>query len=160
MTPKPPTRYRRNVGIAVFNKAGRVLLAERCGNPGSWQMPQGGVDEGEEPWACALRELKEEIGTDNVSHLGEIEIWLRYDYPAGHHLSGKKQRYAGQEQKWFAVRFEGEDSEIDLKAGPEIEFSQWRWGTLAEAVDGIVDFKREVYVEMARHFARFEGMDD
>ena len=149
--------YRRNVGIAVFNAAGQVLLAERQGTPGAWQMPQGGLDDGEDPWTAALRELKEEIGTNAVSYLGEIELWLRYDYPAHYDFDPKKFRHAGQEQKWFAVRLEGPETEIDLQAGPEVEFARWRWGSLAEAVEGIVDFKRAVYEEMARQFARFEG---
>jgi putative (di)nucleoside polyphosphate hydrolase len=157
MSHKPTALYRRNVGIAVFDRQGRVLLAERHGNPGSWQMPQGGLDDGEEAWTAALRELKEEIGTDQVSYLGEIEVWMRYDYPPHYLADNPKRKYAGQEQKWFAVRLEADDSAIDLAAGPEIEFARWRWGTLAEAVEGIVDFKRAVYEEMAREFARFEG---
>jgi putative (di)nucleoside polyphosphate hydrolase len=129
MTHKPEQFYRRNVGIAVFNRQGQVLLAERADN-GAWQM----------------------IGTDNVQYLGETELWLRYDYPPE-----MKNRHLGQEQKWFAVRFLGQDSDIDLRQGPEIEFIDWRWSTLAEAVRLIVDFKRPVYKEMARQFAKFEG---
>ncbi len=159
MTDQPPAQYRRNVGIAVFNRKGLVLLAERHDTAGAWQMPQGGLDAGEDPWTAALRELKEEIGTDRVSRLGEVEAWLRYDYPADHHQNHKK-RYRGQEQKWFAVRFEGDEADIDLTAGPEIEFSRWRWASLTEAVQGIVDFKRAVYEEMAKAFARFESGHD
>ncbi len=155
MTSKPAKGYRRNVGIAVFNRDGRVLLAERSGTRGGWQMPQGGLDKGEDPWAGALRELKEEIGTASVEYLGEVEPWLRYDYPEGVNM-----RHAGQEQKWFAVRFIGQDGEIDLTAGPEIEFSSWRWGTLSEAVELIVDFKRPVYEEMVRCFRVYERTND
>ncbi len=156
------TLYRKNVGIAVFNRDGKVLLAERAQFPGSWQMPQGGIDEGEDPWAGALRELEEEIGTRNVIRLGEIEAWLRYDFPTDHVGNPFHGKHKGQEQKWFAVRFEGEDSEIDLTRHSEIEFARWRWGTLGEAAAAIVDFKRPVYEEVAKQFACFaqKGEDE
>src|SRR5258708_18787022 len=103
--------YRRGVGIALFNSEGRVFAAERIDTPGAWQMPQGGIDRDEAPWPAAQRELAEEIGTAKAERLAETE-WLRYDLPpdlAGHVWRG---RYRGQEQKWFAARFTGDDSEV------------------------------------------------
>jgi putative (di)nucleoside polyphosphate hydrolase len=151
----PLKAYRRNVGIAVFNRAGKVLVAERADRPGAWQMPQGGIDAGEEAWPAALRELAEEIGTANVSYLGEIEGELRYDFPPGFIGNPYKGQYIGQSQKWFAVRFAGEDSEIRLDAHSEIEFAGWRWAELGEIVGLVVEFKRNVYEAVVREFARF-----
>jgi putative (di)nucleoside polyphosphate hydrolase len=153
--------YRPNVGIAVFNAQGQVLIAERHNAPGSWQMPQGGIDKGEDPWIAALRELKEEIGTNSVTYLGETEGWLRYDFPR-HVLNdpSNSHGYRGQEQKWFAVRFTGKDGDIALDSTEPREFTHWKWIDLAQAVDLIVEFKRPVYIEMARHFARFAENSD
>jgi putative (di)nucleoside polyphosphate hydrolase len=150
-----PGNYRRNVGIAVFNKAGRVLVAERADRRGAWQLPQGGMDEGEEAWPAALRELAEEIGTADVTYLGEIEGELRYDFPAGFVGNPFKGQFIGQSQKWFAVRFNGQDSDIDLTTFAEVEFVRWRWAKLDEIAGLVVDFKRQVYEEVARQFAEF-----
>ncbi len=146
--------YRPNVGIAVFNADGLILVAERLDKPGAWQMPQGGIDADEDPWRAALRELKEEIGTDDVAYLGEIEQWLRYDFPPGL-PNPYKHNHLGQEQKWFAVRFTGDDSEIDLASTEPVEFAQWKWVSLEEIVGLIVEFKRETYREVVKEFARF-----
>ena len=148
--------YRRGVGVALFNAAGEVFAAERIDTPGAWQMPQGGLDKGEEPWPAALRELKEEIGTNTAERLHETG-WLRYELPphlVGHAWHGK---YRGQEQKWFAARFTGIDADIDLTADRHPEFSAWRWATLGELPDLIVPFKRELYVSVAAAFAEFAG---
>ena len=147
--------YRRNVGIAVFNHAGLVLIAERMQLPGAWQMPQGGIDAGEKPWDAALRELEEEIGTASVEYLGETEDWLRYDFPPDLKDTPGRKRHAGQEQKWFAVRFTGDESEITLDRHDQVEFRRWRWAPLDEAVRLIVEWKRPVYTAMGRQFARF-----
>ena len=148
--------YRRGVGIALFNSAGKVLAAERIDTPGAWQMPQGGLDKGEEPWPAALRELKEEIGTAKAEKLHETD-WLRYELPQGlvsHVWHGK---YRGQEQKWFAARFTGADTDIDLTADKHPEFRAWRWVRLSELPDLIVPFKRELYVSVVTAFAEFAG---
>ncbi len=158
--------YRPNVGIALFNPQGKVWVGKRLDSPGDgegtgtwWQMPQGGVDEGEELMAAALRELYEETSVRSVSLVAEAPDWLLYDLPPeriGKIWGGK---YRGQKQKWFAFRFEGEDSEIDIdrpgggKHKPE--FMAWRWQELATLPDTIVPFKRDVYVRVATIFAEF-----
>ena len=148
--------YRRGVGIALFNSAGKVFAAERIDTPGAWQMPQGGLDKGEEPWPAALRELKEEIGTAKAERLHETG-WLRYELPpdlVGHVWHGK---YRGQEQKWFAARFTGVDADIDLEADHHPEFRAWRWAGLHELPELIVPFKRSLYLSIAETFASFAG---
>lgn len=153
--------YRPNVGAVLFNRAGLVFLARRADLPnaegaaGGWQLPQGGIDAGEDPRAAVLRELAEEIGTDRAEILAEHPDWLRYDLPpelVGVALGG---RYRGQQQRWFALRFLGEDADIRLDHDPHPEFDAWRWGRLAELPGLAVGFKRAIYEELAREFARF-----
>ena len=156
MTHQPTPHYRQNVGIVVFNHAGKVLLARD--RERTWQFPQGGLDEGEDPWDCARRELQEEVGLTQVEYLGETESWLRYDFPARILPLTRTMNpdHIGQEQKWFAMRLTGTDADIDLNASGHPEFTEWKWATLADAVEAIVDFKRPIYEELARQFARFE----
>jgi putative (di)nucleoside polyphosphate hydrolase len=146
--------YRRGVGIALFNDAGRVFAGERIDTPGAWQMPQGGIDADEEPWPAALRELAEEVGTAKAERLAETD-WLRYDLPP--ELLGRvwRGRYRGQEQKWFAARFLGTDADINLNAHRHPEFGAWRWTSLAELPPLIVPFKRALYAAVAEAFAGF-----
>lgn len=155
--------YRPCVGIMLINAQGLIWIGRRRANiaeDGSkWQMPQGGIDEGEDPDAAALRELKEETGMTSVAILGETPGWLRYDLPA--HLVGKawKGKYRGQEQKWYAVRFLGHDAEINITpAEPhQVEFDAWRWVALSELEELIVPFKREVYRQVMAAFAPYAG---
>jgi putative (di)nucleoside polyphosphate hydrolase len=144
--------YRPCVGIALFNRDGLVFAAERIDTPGAWQMPQGGIDKGEEPAKAALRELEEEIGTKAADIIAEAPDWLNYDLPP--ELVGKvwKGRYRGQTQKWFAMRFLGRDRDIDIVT-KHPEFKAWRWVPLAELPSLIVPFKRAVYEAVARQFA-------
>jgi putative (di)nucleoside polyphosphate hydrolase len=148
--------YRPNVGIALFNRQGWVLVARRAGSEDSWQLPQGGVDSDEDLERAARRELCEEVGTDNAVLLGRLPGWLRYDLPAGmlegHRWKGK---WKGQRQAWFAFRLLGEDSEIDLTHEDPPEFDAWKWVELAEIPALIVPFKRPIYVEVARGFAQY-----
>ena len=153
--------YRPNVGAVLFNRDGRVFVARRAdlpnaeGSPGGWQLPQGGIDPDEDPCAAVLRELAEEIGTDRAEIIGEHPEWLIYDLPpelVGVALGG---RYRGQMQRWFALRFTGEDSDIRLDADPDPEFDAWRWAELAELSALAVDFKRPIYRVLATSFARF-----
>jgi putative (di)nucleoside polyphosphate hydrolase len=153
--------YRDNVGAVLFNPAGLVLVARRAdlpnaeGAPGGWQLPQGGMDPGEDPAVAVFRELEEEIGTARAEILAEHPRWLTYDLPAalvGVALGG---RYRGQRQKWFALRFTGSDADIRLDLDPHPEFDAWRWAPLADLPGLAVEFKRAIYQDLAREFARF-----
>ena len=155
--------YRDNVGAALFNAAGLVLVARRAdlpnaeGAPGGWQLPQGGMDKGEDPRVAVFRELEEEIGTARAEILAEHPEWLTYDLPPD--LIGKalKGKYRGQRQRWFALRFTGSDEDIRLDLDPHPEFDAWRWAKLSDLPALAVPFKREIYEVLARDFARFAG---
>jgi putative (di)nucleoside polyphosphate hydrolase len=153
--------YRANAGAVLFNPAGGVFVARRAdlpnaeGSPGGWQLPQGGIDAGEDPAVAVLRELAEEIGTARAEIIGEHPEWLTYELPdalIGVALGG---RYRGQRQRWFALRFLGSDADIRLNADPHPEFDAWRWAELAELPALAVDFKRPIYQILAASFARF-----
>ncbi|MDX2028098.1 MAG: RNA pyrophosphohydrolase [Alphaproteobacteria bacterium] len=149
--------YRRSVGMCLFNARGLVLVAERRDRPGAWQMPQGGIQKDEPLHITALRELKEEIGTDNAEIIAQMPEKLRYDFPDWLQFRGGvfRGKYRGQEQDWFALRFLGQDSDIDLSGEHEPEnpeFISWRWADLAETPRLIVDFKRPVYDSMVKAF--------
>ena len=137
--------YRPCVGIMLFNQDGKVFVGKRIDQTvESWQMPQGGIDKGEEPCDAALRELGEETGIDKAQIIAEMEDWVTYDLPdhlIGVALHGK---YKGQKQKWFAMRFTGKDGDIDL-AAHDPEFSAFRWVSLDELPGLIVPFKRDSY---------------
>lgn len=149
--------YRPCVGIMLINRDGLIWIGERLKktNPEgtlTWQMPQGGIDKGEEPRDAAYREMKEEIGTDKGEILAESADWLTYDLPReliGVALKGK---YRGQKQKWFAMRFTGTDDDIDTAADDHQEFGDWRWAPIDELADLVVPFKREIYVQLAAEF--------
>ena len=157
--------YRACVGVMVFNAQGQVLIGRRTGGAEhvdathDWQMPQGGIDEGEEPYAAALRELYEETNIRSVQQLGVVEDWLSYDIPrtiAGKAWNG---RYRGQKQKWFALRFTGNDKEIDVRAPGggkhKPEFLAWRWEPIANLPELIIPFKRPIYERVVHEFSRF-----
>ena len=151
--PAPPAGYRPGVGIVLLNREGLVFVAQRIDTPGeAWQMPQGGIDPGETPRDAALRELKEETGTDRAELLAESREWLTYDLPPKLGAKVWKGRYKGQCQKWFVLRFLGEDSDIDLE-GEMPEFSAWRWVPAAQLPDLIVGFKRPLYRAILAEFA-------
>jgi len=145
--------YRQGVGIMLLNPEGRVFVAQRIDFTGdAWQMPQGGIDPGESPLRAALRELKEEIGTDKAVPIAESKAWHSYDLPS--ELAGRrwKGRYRGQRQKWFLMRFTGRDADIDL-ATEHPEFRTWKWVGPAELPRLIVPFKRQLYLEVLEEFA-------
>jgi putative (di)nucleoside polyphosphate hydrolase len=153
--------YRPNVGAALFNELGQIFVARRANMPnaegpaGGWQLPQGGIDENEDPRTAVLRELAEEIGTDKAEIIGEHAEWLTYDLPAnliGVALGG---RYRGQRQRWFALRFLGTDDDIRLDLDPHPEFDAWRWASLADLPEMAVSFKRPIYNVLAVSFERF-----
>jgi putative (di)nucleoside polyphosphate hydrolase len=163
MTGKP---YRPNVGVALFNAAGRVLIARRFKDDGpeivlpgyEWQMPQGGIDANENPRPAAQRELYEETGVTSVDYLGETADWLTYDFPPYDGPPHRLAVFRGQRQKWFAFRFLGDEREItvaDWRNDQEPELDQWRWEPLENVAALVVPFRREVYAQVAREFARF-----
>ena len=146
--------YRPCVGMMVLNARGQIFAGKRVDQRvEAWQMPQGGIDENESPRAAALRELEEEIGTKNVALLREHRQWLTYDLPEELIALKWNGRYRGQAQKWFAMRFLGPDSEINLKLFDE-EFSEWRWLSSAELLAIVIAFKRPIYEKV------FEAFDD
>ena len=163
--------YRPNVGVALFDAAGLVLIGRRFRNDGpeiifpglEWQMPQGGIDAEEDPRGAAMRELWEETGVVSATYLGETD-WLAYEFPpysgpASHRLA----QFRGQRQKWFALRFTGRENEIDpltSRNGQPPEFDQWRWERLDDVADLVVPFRRDVYRTVAQCFARFATRAD
>jgi putative (di)nucleoside polyphosphate hydrolase len=147
--------YRSGVGITLFNRHGLVFVAERLDNPGAWQMPQGGIDEGEAPEVAVFREMEEEIGTRNARIIGAMDGWLRYDIPQRTAQKLWRGKYRGQQQKWIALEFMGQDADIDLEAHHEPEFSQWKWVPITELLDYVVPFKRDVYKRVMEEFAGY-----
>jgi putative (di)nucleoside polyphosphate hydrolase len=155
--------YRPCVGIVVFNRDSLAFIGRRIDGPEhvdmthAWQMPQGGIDAGEEPWPAALRELHEETNIRSVERLGEIAEWLNYDIPPDLIGQAWNGRYRGQTQKWFAVRFTGTASEIDVAhpgGSHQAEFSAWRWEPLENIPALVVPFKRPVYQRVVAEFAK------
>jgi len=161
--------YRPNVGIALFNAAGRVLIGRRFRDDGpeiilpglEWQMPQGGIDAEENPREAVMRELWEETGVTKADYLAETD-WLVYEFPpfadaSSHRLA----KFRGQRQKWFALRFTGSDDEIDPltpRNGQPAEFDAWRWERLDRVADLVVPFRREVYRSVAQRFAAYANL--
>jgi putative (di)nucleoside polyphosphate hydrolase len=145
-------RYRNGVGIMLLNARKQVFVAQRIDFASdAWQMPQGGIDKGETPREAALRELKEEIGTDKAEFLAESKGWLAYDFPPELRERFKRARFLGQRQRWFAMRFTGTDSDIDLETHHP-EFKAWKWVAPQELPRLIVPFKRQVYVDVLEEF--------
>ena len=148
--------YRRGVGAVLFNREGLVFVARRIDTPvDAWQLPQGGVDDGEKPRRAVLREVAEEIGTGDVEVLAKSKRWYTYDLPAelvGRVWGGK---YRGQRQRWFALRFLGRDEDIDLAAHGRPEFDAWRWVSIETLPDLAIAFKRQLYADLVAEFAPY-----
>ena len=165
MTDPNSLPYRPCVGIMLLNRENRIWIGERIPKPHdehriqfAWQMPQGGIDEGEDIERAARRELYEETGTDNVEIISRTSSWLTYDLPPD--LVGKalKGNYRGQKQIWFAMRHTGSDDDFDISGkltGHKPEFRSWKWSTPAEMQSMIVPFKRDVYRQV---FDEFDGL--
>ena len=148
-------RYRRGVGVMLLNRKGKVFVGARIDNTDeAWQMPQGGIDEGEEPWTTALRELEEETGIepDLVERVSEYPERLKYDLPT--ELRGKLWggKYVGQDQDWFLARFLGTDADVNIH-GSHPEFREWKWIEPGMLPELIVPFKRDLYRQLLREFA-------
>tara|TARA_A100000164_G_C21569609_1_gene613346 strand:- start:160 stop:639 length:480 start_codon:yes stop_codon:yes gene_type:complete len=139
---------RDGVGIVVLNSENKIFVAKRIDNPKNfWQMPQGGKDIGENYFEAALRELKEETSIENVSLIKEIDGYISYNLP--NNLLGIiwKGKFKGQRQKWFIVKFNGSDSEININT-PKPEFLEWKWMDLKFILKSVVEFKRDVYIKV------------
>jgi putative (di)nucleoside polyphosphate hydrolase len=157
--------YRPGVGVMVLNKTGLAFIGRRTSGPEHidethvWQMPQGGIDPGEDPWPAALRELYEETSIRSVERLGEIGDWLSYDIPRNIVGQAWGGRYRGQSQKWFALRFVGSESEVDILSpgggAHKPEFVTWKWEPVANLPSLVVPFKRQVYERVVKEFAKF-----
>jgi putative (di)nucleoside polyphosphate hydrolase len=151
MTEKLP--YRPCAGIMLLNQQGQVFVAKRIDTDvEAWQMPQGGIDVGEDAKGAAVRELEEETGIKNATIIAEFEDWLTYDLPDD--LYGKvwKGRYGGQTMKWYVMRFHGNDSDVNIET-EHAEFSTWKWANMADLPSLIVPFKKDIYKTLADKFA-------
>jgi putative (di)nucleoside polyphosphate hydrolase len=150
--PAADAGYRRGVGIMLLNRETQVFIAKRIDMASdAWQMPQGGIDKGEQPAEAALRELKEEIGTDHAEIVAESQDWFRYDLPKALRAKLWGGKYRGQMQKWFVMRFTGSDRDIDI-ATEHPEFCEWKWTAPATLPDLIVPFKRPLYRDLLVEF--------
>lgn len=145
-------KYRRGVGILLVNGRKEILIARRNDVSDAWQMPQGGIDRRESPEQAAFRELKEEIGTDNAEIVAASDGWFYYDVPEDIARKAWGGRWKGQRQKWFVMRFNGTDAEINV-ATEHPEFDAWRWATIAELKSLTVTFKRVLYASLLEEFS-------
>ena len=156
--------YRPCVGIMVLNAENKVWIGHRMSETNTeysgfekrWQMPQGGIDKGEDPEPASLRELYEETGIKNVSLIAKTEDWLKYDLPEHMLGTGLRGKWRGQKQMWFAYKFNGADEDIAINPPPDgnsPEFDDWRWEDMHKLPELIVDFKREIYEQVVTHFS-------
>ncbi len=158
-TASDPRPYRRGVGAMLMNDRGLVWVGQRLRKVGEqldypWQMPQGGLDDGEDPREAVRRELAEETGVVNAEIIAETEDWLSYDLPPEVSRRIWKGRFRGQAQKWFVLRFLGREAEIDLNAHDKPEFDAWRWVAMAGLPNLVVPFKRPMYARIVAELGR------
>lgn len=155
MAAYPDDLYRPCVGMTLINREGLIFIARRIDTVSeAWQMPQGGIDPDEDPAKTAFRELKEEIGTDRADILARIDDWLYYELPEGLRFQLWGGKYVGQRQRWFALRFNGTDRDINLETD-EPEFLEWKWAPKEEVLDLVVPFKRDLYADVLGRFGKW-----
>ena len=147
--------YRPCVGIALFNDKGQVFVGERIDSPGAWQMPQGGIDPGEDITTAAMRELGEEVGTQKAVIIEISDEKLRYEFPHDLPNTYLRENFRGQEQTWVALRFTGTPADINLDAHDPAEFQAWQWVELDRITDLIVPFKRDLYRQVIAKFQKY-----
>ena len=152
MHPLDHLPYRRGVGIALFNNQHQVFVGERVDSPGAWQMPQGGIDDGEDLEIAFFREMREEIGTDKARIMKIMDKPLLYDLPPDLQTKLWGGTFRGQEQIWIAALFTGSDEDLNLNSHTPAEFQRWQWVDLDKVVELIVPFKREMYSHIAQEF--------
>jgi putative (di)nucleoside polyphosphate hydrolase len=145
--------YRPNVGVMLINTAGLIFAGQRLDTADAWQMPQGGIDDGEKPKVAALRELQEETGvaSDLVTFIAKTDDWVIYDFPAELQPKIAGGKYRGQRQKWFLYRFTGRDDQVNI-ATDHPEFARWQWMQADDLIAAIVPFKRDVYKQVIAEF--------
>lgn len=156
----PPEGYRRNVGICLFNPSGKIFAASRLNRPEVWEMPQGGVNEGEDLNTAAKRELTEETGVVSAEIISELPYWLTYDFSPETSIKLSKHwgvRYKGQTQKWFLMKFTGKEEEINLLGdGTERqEFGEWLWMSIEQIMNQTADVRKPVYAQVMKEFGNF-----
>jgi putative (di)nucleoside polyphosphate hydrolase len=148
------SQYRNGVGIVLRNRDQEIFIGRRkTPSPIGWQMPQGGIDEGETPEEALWRELDEEVGTSKAKIVKVMENWLYYDIPEPYRSKWWGGQYIGQKQKWFLLDFVGFDSDIDIFKTQPSEFCAWRWEIPSEVLDLAIDFKREIYTQVLKEFS-------
>ncbi|XP_051145863.1 nudix hydrolase 25 isoform X2 [Andrographis paniculata] len=154
-----PPGYRPNVGLCLLNQDNMVFVASRLNVPGAWQMPQGSIEEGEDPRSAAVRELKDETGVVSAEIIDEVPGWLTYEFPSA--VKAKVNRlwrgeWHGQATKWFLMRLGADEREINLaNAETDREFSEWKWASPGEVIEQAVDYKRPMYEEVMAAFRSY-----
>lgn len=150
---KQENKYRPCVGIMLFNRQGYVFTGRRFDSDNYWQMPQGGVDEGEQLEQAVLRELMEEVGTNKVEIIAKNKDWIYYDLPKEIIPTCWNGKYSGQKQRWFLMKFCGEDKDINIHYTDHPEFKEWQWQSVDNLVEVAISFKKQVYRRVIEEFS-------